>query len=567
MDLWWQKCPERLEYELEALKAAGIYFQEDAQARAAGIIRLFLRPVINEQQIDLIATFPNLYPYFRFEVRAPTLDLPHHQNPLAKNLCLIGRNTENWLPKDTLADFISTRVPLVLEAARSTDALTAANLEEHQGEPVTNYYPYQQNALLMIDSAWSLETDRIAGEMIVRLPDTSYPVRGAISELRGAANELLASGPSDLHRLYSKELRARWFRMSKLPALSDPRRFLEACANEHPLITVPIWKPHGALQIDLIGIVFQEELEYRKSGDGWIFIARYRPRNPPLRSKPETHFVRAGRAGHQDLQSRVPELAALTRKRIALFGLGGIGGPSAVELARSGLGELRILDRDVVEPGQIVRWPLGLPAAGLSKPQAIHQFLAHHYPFTKVVPHEHWIGAVFENMSDLKLLDEIIDGVDLIYDATAELGIQHLLSDIARERNLAYVGVSTTKGAWGGLLARIVPGKTDGCWSCLQHHLDARSIPVPIAYQDGKVQPRGCADPTFTGAGFDINQIALTGVRLAIGTLSQGVHGAYPDFDWDVGVVRMRGLNGEAIVPQWQTFPLARHSQCPCHGE
>ncbi len=41
--------------------------------------------------------------------------------------------------------------------------------------------------------------------------------------------------------------------------------------------------------------------------------------------------------------------------------------------------------------------------------------------------------------------------------------------------------------------------------------------------------PRGCADPTFTGAGFDVATIALQGVRLVVGTLAGSIPGGYPD--------------------------------------
>ena len=40
--------------------------------------------------VPLEVTFPDLYPYFRFEIVAPTLSLDHHQNPFGKNLSVAG---------------------------------------------------------------------------------------------------------------------------------------------------------------------------------------------------------------------------------------------------------------------------------------------------------------------------------------------------------------------------------------------------------------------------------------------------------------------------------------------
>ena len=66
-------------------------------------------------------------------------------------------------------------------------------------------------------------------------------------------------------------------------------------------------------------------------------------------------FVKAGRASRRDLTLRMPELTPLADKVVAVFGLGCIGGPSALEFARAGVGELRVLDHDAVDPGTIGR--------------------------------------------------------------------------------------------------------------------------------------------------------------------------------------------------------------------
>ena len=277
------------------------------------------------------------------------------------------------------------------------------------------------------------------------------------------------------------------------------------------------------------------------------------------------YFARGGRGGRADLSSRIPELASLKNRRVVVMGLGGIGAPSAIEFARSGVGELRVLDRDIIEPGTVVRWPLGFAAVGVSKAAAISQFVAVNYPYTNVTAQHHLIGnALNVGVSDLEILDKLLDGVDLVYDATAEPGLQHLFSDLAAERGVAYICASTTPGAWGGLIARICPKQTDGCWNCLQWHLMDSSIPTPPNYPRGMVQPRGCADPTFIGAGFDVSQVALAGVRLAVATLCHGLNGGYPDFDWDVGVLELRDGDGQAIASRWNTFPLSRHSKCTC---
>jgi len=277
-------------------------------------------------------------------------------------------------------------------------------------------------------------------------------------------------------------------------------------------------------------------------------------------------FVRAARAGREDLTSRIPELSQLCKKTVTVVGLGCLGAPSVLEFARCGVGEIRIIDFDIVETGTIVRWPFGLTAVGEYKTDVISDFIKINYPYTKIVPFPHRIGGERnpEERSDLEVLESALDNTDLVFDATAEIGVQHLLSDLAAERSISYIGISATAGNWGGMLFRIRPLVTKGCWVCLMHHLNDRSIPTPAADPSGLFQPVGCADPTFTGSGFDASIISLSGVRLSMSTLTDQQENGYPSFDWDVAIVNLRDEQGKATVPTWKTFSLQIHPSCPC---
>jgi len=563
---WWEQWPGRLEHELEALTAAGIPFTIDEGARTNGAIKIDLHPIIDGEQLNLQAIFPDLYPYFQVEVLAPDLALDHHQNPFARNLCLIGRSSSNWRTTDTLADLIRVQLPVALKAGRADTPEISGAIEEHQGEPLSAYFDYPSEAVLMVDSSWSLPPESTHGELVIRLEDQAEPIlRGVVVEVRASGGEILARADSALSNCYPHCIHGKWFRVKRLVPQIDPRKFLEGYVREHQNITNFVGAPVSGWKMSVTGLVFPEELAYREKGDGWIFVVRAQRQKRGNKIERFVHFVRAGRAGKFDLGSRIPELIALPKKRVAVIGLGCMGAPSALEFARSGVGEIRILDCDIVEPGTVVRWPLGIPAAGLSKASTLKTFIASQYPYTKVTSWHHRIGSAFKgNQSDLDVLRELLADIDLIYDATAEIGLQHLLSDIAAEKNQLYVCVSTTPGAWGGLVSRIVPRQTKGCWFCLQRHLRDSSIPSPPNNPTGGFQPRGCIDPTFTGASFDIGQIALAGVRLAVATLSQGTQAGYPDFDWDIGVIALRDTNGKAIAPHWKTFPLTQHPECTC---
>jgi len=275
-------------------------------------------------------------------------------------------------------------------------------------------------------------------------------------------------------------------------------------------------------------------------------------------------FLRAARAGREDLTARIPELSQLCKKTVTVFGLGCLGAPSGLELARCGVGEIRIIDFDIVETGTIVRWPFGLTAVGKFKTDIISDFIKINYPYTKIVPFTHKIGEVPNPDERLDVLESALNNTDLVFDATAEIGVQHLLSDLAGERSIPYIGISTTFGTWGGMLLRIRPLITEGCWLCFMQHLNDQSIPTPAADPAGLFQPIGCADPTFTGSGFDASIISLSGVRLAVSTLTAQQEKGYPSFDWDVAIVNLRDEQGRATVPTWNTSSLKRHPSCSC---
>ena len=100
--LWWEQWPGRREMELKALDDANISFQLDEGCFQKGALKIQLQPTVNGEILELVAHYPELYPYFRFQVFATNLNLPSHQDPFQGTLGLIGRSTWNWHTTDTL---------------------------------------------------------------------------------------------------------------------------------------------------------------------------------------------------------------------------------------------------------------------------------------------------------------------------------------------------------------------------------------------------------------------------------------------------------------------------------
>ena len=284
----------------------------------------------------------------------------------------------------------------------------------------------------------------------------------------------------------------------------------------------------------------------------------------------ELFFSRAGRAGPTDLAKRIPELGPLCEKTVSLFGLGALGAPCALELSRAGLGELRVLDGDIVDPATAVRWPIGFSAAGCPKSQVITETIQRNYPFTRVRGFSRRLGGTRDGelmeTNDYEVVEKMTANTSAILDATAEVGMQHFLSDLARELAVPFVSVDATFGAWGGNVCRIRPGKTAGCWMCYRAAcLDGTVMPPPSDPQ-GEVQPAGCADPTFTGTSFDLGIVALSAVRMLASALCEGLVGGYPESCMDVVTISLRGESGKFRLPHFEGYPLLQHGNCPQCG-
>ncbi|MCH8899950.1 MAG: hypothetical protein IH942_05585 [Acidobacteria bacterium] len=175
---WWESQPERLEYELEALDLAGIPYEVDEAAKQAGQLRMRARPSVDGMSIKVEAAFPDLYPEFRFEVTSQDLQLDRHQHRLGGNLCLIGRSTENWDQRHTLAMYLTEKLPIVIGAAEEG---AGSVLEEQQAEPESDYFSYEPEASLLIDSSWNIPAEVDAGTLEVGLLHDAMnttPLRG-----------------------------------------------------------------------------------------------------------------------------------------------------------------------------------------------------------------------------------------------------------------------------------------------------------------------------------------------------------------------------------------------------
>lgn len=595
--VWFEQYPERFRAEIDSIVQLGIECRIEEELKAKGIIRLHLK--INphnenvlpnaDEPIDLVVVYPDYFPLFRPEVYAYGVDLPRHQHPARHNLCLIPRGTENWEPTQRVGEFLRSRLPLVFEKGRIIDQEIIANDSTEQAEPVSDYY--SAGAQILFDPTGIELIEKKAfgllGYMRLGVPkNAAFPSSMAVRKtLDKSKKEIHSIWPSIARLFDDKEMTGVLYQAPEPPPfdalkvvhwLKDGIR-LSGQQADFPVNNI---KHINGTFKRVTGICFPEETEPGVTGNGWLFFVEGEAPPPPNEEKPELgkknvpsfYFAKPGYINRDAMGYRVPRISALDSHTVTLIGLGALGSFAAIELARSGVKELRLIDFDIVDPPTTIRWGLGLSAAGEFKGNAVKSFIEKNYPACTVKTWNRRIGSIniegqgemlLNRESEQDVIATALEGTSLLIDATAEEGINHLFSRECDKRGLPYVIMYGTPGAWGGLVLRVVPGKTEGCWFCMKHWQNDNQDLVPPVDDDGTIQPPGCGDLTFTGASFDLQQVSLACVRMAVSTLTSPSDGGYQELPWDWAVLKLVDEHGNPSIPTWNPQILKRHPKCP----
>ena len=148
----------------------------------------------------------------------------------------------------------------------------------------------------------------------------------------------------------------------------------------------------------------------------------------------------------------------LSAAKVAIVGCGAIGAALCGLLARAGVGHIRIIDRDFVEPSNLQRQVLfdeedalqNAPKA-LAAAEKIGQF-------NSAVQIEPEVADLTPHTI------ELLDGVDLILDATDNFETRYLVNDYAVNAGVPWIYAAAVKAY--GTTMNILPGET-ACLACI----------------------------------------------------------------------------------------------------
>jgi adenylyltransferase/sulfurtransferase len=149
----------------------------------------------------------------------------------------------------------------------------------------------------------------------------------------------------------------------------------------------------------------------------------------------------------------------LSQSRVVIVGCGATGSALASLLARSGIGTLRILDRDYVEPSNLQRQALfDENDARESVPKAIAAARQIARFNSQIVVEPHVADLIPANV------DSLLGGCDLILDGTDNFETRYLINDFALKNSVAWIYAAAV-GSYA-VTMNILPGET-ACLACI----------------------------------------------------------------------------------------------------
>ena len=108
-------------------------------------------------------------------------------------------------------------------------------------------------------------------------------------------------------------------------------------------------------------------------------------------------------------------LDKLRNARVAIFGLGGVGGYVAEALARSGIGQIDLIDDDTINLTNLNRQVLALHSTiGMSKVEVAKQRILDIDPTTQVRTYETFFLPETANQFNFASYDYVVDAIDTV---------------------------------------------------------------------------------------------------------------------------------------------------------
>jgi hypothetical protein len=509
---WWDDRPEQLADVLTRIRGRG-WTIEDLALDVANEVVKFTVGYLDSPPGTLSVTLPPGYPTVAAPIQGPK-GLDEHVHLADGTLCLPAELT------DAVA-LLDAALNLYAVGQQGRDALRALGVGSAEPRPgYISVRPLHAVSLAVPVPEGEWGTFTLLGAL------AANSLRGAITEVSSngttepaEASATLCDNLAETHDAGFRRHEFLWWRtdVQDFPTAGTAlesfwRRGLPEAARarlakyEHPHPKSGRKRRRPKADIRLYGLVVPEEGPANGQWHERVLVIAARGDN--ITVVPVATFA--------DSAARVPGAEVLRTKTVAVAGLGMLGGNLVLDLARTGIGALRLADHDTVELGNLVRQPYDVTDVGDAKVDALRRHLQRAAPQCSV-PRNQLLSRRIGGAATRGEVREWLTGCDLLVMVTGDHNAELHLTDVAEEVGVPVVCGWVSLGIWGSLALVTRWGKSGCIWCLDQRRGELAVLAEPPAAQALFVP--GCGYPTFPGNVIDGHIAASTIGRLVLDAL------------------------------------------------
>jgi len=212
-------------------------------------------------------------------------------------------------------------------------------------------------------------------------------------------------------------------------------------------------------------------------------------------------------------------LNRINKRSICIIGLGSGGSLISTYLAKSGIGELILIDGDILLEHNIIRHVCAINDIGRYKTLAVRDYILRRIPNVKIVTAERDFSI--NDKYEEHYYKELLSSVDLIVSAVGDHIMNSRINSFAYNNKIPVIYAGAFDKISGGIMIRVDPLKESICYDCIY----SNNVDVEHTEVTDKVTFYGRnADDMLTqpGLGIDIDLITLPAVKLILSTLLGG---------------------------------------------
>jgi len=275
------------------------------------------------------------------------------------------------------------------------------------------------------------------------------------------------------------------------------------------------------------------------------------------------------------------ETDVISDKKVVIVGLGSVGSPVALGLAKSGVMNSVLIDYDRLEVGNVLRHEAGLSEVGRLKTDVVKDMILNKNPFAKV-------QVLNEKVSweSIEHLRPIVKDCDIVIAVPDNREAKSVLNRLCLDENIPLIIAGAFGRAYGGQILHVTPCQSP-CFTCFIDSLPdvARDNEVSSIEQTEGIVYADREVPIEPGLANDIAPINQMVVKEAIQILVQGKDTTLQSLDDDLTMPLHLWLNrrekdtcyedlpamkdsvSAMTIMRWYGVDLPRNPNCPDCGD